>query len=182
MDSSSNPVLTGTQVKLWPYVRGYYPRDVLYGLWSAIEQAGDGARVFWGNSDPAPLRMDLPSFCEFVTKEGRTLILLTNLDGTAMLGCAWFEDVFPKRRAFGSIYLVPESRGKVAVEAVRLVTDYACQVLDVNEIWAVTPWREAGQLICAAGYQRVATLPGFAWVDEQSQDVGVYKKVRATHG
>lgn len=170
--------LIGTQVRVWPYLReAGYPRDILGRLWTVIEQAGDGPRAFWGLPGPNAQKMDLPAFCAFFSHPEKVVLFVTSLDGEDLWGMVWFEELCG-HRAFGSTYMVPDARGAKALEAVQLACAYLHRTYDIEQIWALTPWKEAGQLIHRAGFTRMATLPEFAQVEGLRYDVGVYRKVR----
>ncbi len=174
----ANGTMTGEYVKLWPYLTGVYSRDILGRLWQMIEQHGDGPRLFWGNAAPLDVRMDLPAFCAFFSTDTRALLFITQPDGEAIIGCAWWEEIIPGHQAFGSIYLIPSYRGRAALEAINLGTQWAFDQFDLRQVWAVTPWPAAAALITRAGYERMATLPDFARVTDEVHDVGVFRKVR----
>ena len=170
--------LEGERVKLWPYMAGVYSRDLLGRLWRVIETHGDGARLFWGNANPPDIRMDLPAFCAFFSSDSRALLLITNPDGSEIIGCTWWDDIVPGHHAFGSLYMVPAYRGRPSLEATRLSAQWAFSHYACRQLWALTPWPEVASMITHAGFSRVATLPAFALWQGQTHDVGVFRKVR----
>ena len=175
---TTNLCLTGEHVKLWPYMAGVYPRGILGQLWSILETDGIIPHLFWGNQNPPATKMDLPNFCEFVTKLDRQLLFVTTPDGNTMLGCTWWDDIIYGHHAFGSLGMIQSVRGKAALEACRLSSQWAFNQYACKRVWAVTPWKDAASLISGAGYLRVATLPEFAFYDGQPHDVGVYRLPR----
>lgn len=171
-------LLTGELVKLWPYLSGVYSRDILGRLWRIIETEGDGPRLFWGNTAPIEVRMDLPSFCAFFSTDARQLLFITTPDGSEIIGCTWWDDIVHGHHAFGSLYMIPGYRGKASLEATRLSTDWAFEHFQCQRLWALTPWPEVASMITQAGFVRVATLPEFAISNGETHDVGVFRKVR----
>ena len=169
-------------VKLWPYIRGVYSKDVLYRLWRVVEESGAGPSLCWGQHDPEPMRHDLPSFVRFAEDPGRHLFLLTNDDGKEIVGCLWFDDIIPNYRCFGSIFMRPSHRGDESLEAMRLGLAYAFGPLHMQQVWGITPWNAAKQLCLAVGFAEVAVLPGFAWVHGRPQDVTVLRLIKETYG
>lgn len=180
--SSALDQLIGTQVRLWPYLKGVYARDIVGQVWLTIERSGDHGRLWWGFQNP-PLshRMDLAAFAAFMSDPDRVVLIVTSPDSEQIFGIIWYDDIQP-HRCFGSIYMIPEARGKLALEACRMGAAYAHRDLKVEQIWAMTPWAEAGRLVLESGFQRIATLPDYAELDGIRHDVHVYRKVRTAHG
>lgn len=176
--SAVDGTMTGEYVKLWPYPTSAYSRNLLGRVWQLIETHGEGERLFWGNAAPPDMRMDLPAFCAFFSADTRAPLFITTPDGEELIGCAWWEEIIPGHQACGSVYLIPAHRGRAALEAVQLGTQWAFERFGLRQVWAVTPWPAAAALITRAGYQRVATLPEFARTDDGVHDVGVFRKVR----
>lgn len=175
MISTDTDHLVGTSVRLWPYVRGYYARDTMYRLWKTIEDAQAGPQLFWGSQDRQEIHGDLVMFCRFFDDASRHLVILTNLDGSAIIGCIWFDELIPEYRAFGSIFLVPDSRGKQSQEAIQLGIRYGFETFQLRSIWGLTPWPAAVRLCHQAGFETVAVLPGFTKLDGICRDVTVLR-------
>lgn len=177
---SSPDLLTGQTVRLWPYVRGLYSRDVLYRLWRLIEDAHASGRLFWASTEPVEQRGDLSFFIKFVETPERLLVLLTSLDSSEIVGCVWFDDIVPHYRCFGSIFIRPESRGVASQEAMRLCLHYAFHLLHIKSVWGITPWADARALCLKSGFRVVATLPAFALIEGASHDVSVLRIEKET--
>lgn len=176
--ASSSPKLEGTLVRLWPYQRGAFARDVLYHLWRMVEDNHAGPRLFWGHHSHPLLHSDLTAFCEFFDAyqhPDRLLLIVQDIASDAIAGFMWFDDVIPNHRAFGSIFMDPRFRGDASREAVTIFTEYGVGVLGLNSVWGLTPWPEACRLIERCGYQRIATLPDFGLVQEKPVTVFVYR-------
>ncbi len=170
--------LVGQHVRLWPSVPGWCPRDTLYRLWAAIEQAKAGPQLFWGRQD-ASIHTDLTAFVKFMNDPGRQLVLVTDRLGRELAGCVWFDDVIPGYRCFESIFITPAYWGESSLETLQLVFRYAFDELGVQQVWAATPWQSAKRLGLRAGFTVEAVLRGFALVSGRPRDVTFLKMERA---
>ena len=170
--------LTGERVKLWPYARGIYARDILYRLWRVVEDHEAASKMFCGSQDEDILKGDLVSFVKYFDDPGRYLLIVTDLTGDDIAGCIWFDDLMPKFRAFGSVFMRQKYGGEGSMEAVRMALGYAYTVLEVESVWGVTPWRTAKQLCTRCGFEDVALLPAFARVNGLCHDVTILRHRR----
>lgn len=183
MTADSVEHLMSTHVRIWPYVRGCYGRDILYRLWRMIEDSGDGRSLFWGSHDDPLIHGDLVAFVKFCEDPQRILLMITTRDGSDLAGLAWFDDVVPTLRAFGSIYIAPSHRGPFSEEAARLCLTYAFDLLNVESIWGITPWRAAVALCDRCGFERVTVLPAFTKFNDTVSDVTVLRLTKESfHG
>jgi RimJ/RimL family protein N-acetyltransferase len=170
-------ILTGKLVRLWPYQRGAYARDAIYALWRMVENSKAGHKLFWGSHDPDAIHSDLTAFCEFfdpIRNPGRLLLMVQTIETNTLAGLIWFDDIIPKFRAFGSIFILPQYRGEASREAVHVALRFAFEVQEWQSVWGVTPWPEAAKLIEKAGFERLAILPNFALVQGQPKSVFIY--------
>lgn len=169
----------GTQVRLWPYLRGAYAKDLLYRLWVLVEQADAFHQLFWGLHEPEARHGDLEHFCRFFGEDsGRQLFIVESTTKDEIAGFLWLDDVVPAHRAMGSVFMAKDYRGKAASEAVRLFCDYAFTNLGLQSIWGVTPWPQAASLISGVGFERIAVLPAFAVVQGVSHDVRIFRLMK----
>ncbi len=169
-------------MQILPYARGVYGRDTLYPIWLMIEEANAADGLFWGNHDLPQHKGDLVSFVKYFDDPNRYLLMIVTTDGSDLIGCVWFDDVVPKYRCFGSIFIKPQYRGELSREAVELCCNYAFDMLQIDSIWGVTPWERARNLCLRCGFDNVTTLPEFTLIDDKPHDVYVVKKVRTEHG
>ena len=169
----------GTQVRLLPYLRGAYPKDVLYRLWALVQQADAFHQLFWGLHVDEGKHGDLEHFCRFFGEDtGRHLFIVQSVNTDEIAGFLWLDDVIPETRGIGSVFMAPGYRGRAAQEAVRLFCDYSFHELGLQAIWGVTPWPQAASLISEVGFERMAFLPAFAKVQGIMQDVRIFRLLK----
>jgi RimJ/RimL family protein N-acetyltransferase len=180
-DLPANPLdrYIGQQVRLWPYLRGSYPKDTLYRLWSVVQQANAFHHLFWGLHIDEAKHGDVEHFCRYFGEDsGRQLFIVQSMIKDEIAGFLWLDDLVPQVRAIGSIFMSPSYRGKPAIEAVRLFCDYSFTEIGMQAIWGVTPWPEAARLIMEVGFERIALLPAFASVQGIAHDVRIFRLVK----
>lgn len=184
MSPDLSTLLTGTQVQLWPYSRGLYPRDTLHTLWRMVEAGGGAAQVFHsqlgGESDPYPWQGDLTEFVNYFNEPGRRILLMA-MRGEALVGLCWFDDIVPGFRAAYNLFFRRRAYGLVAHEATALALRYGFDVLGVQSIWGYTPWRAAVEHGLRHGFSVVATLPGFARVNGKPTDITMLRITKEEH-
>lgn len=169
----------GQQVRLWPYLRGAYTKDVLYRLWLLVAKAEGFHQLFWGLHETESRHGDLEHFCRYFSEEsGRQLFIMEAVQKDEIAGFLWLDEVVPSYRGIGSIFMSPAYRGKAATEAVRLFCDYIFTYVELQSIWGVTPWPQAARIITEVGFERVAVLPQFALVQGISYDVRIFRLLR----
>jgi RimJ/RimL family protein N-acetyltransferase len=171
-----------TTIRLWPYQRGLYARDVLYLVWRMLEDAQAQDQLFWGVHDAPEIKGDLVACVRFFDDPGRHLVLVSTADHTDWVGCAWFDDLVPGYRCFGSIFVKPQYRGTHSREVLQQCCAYAFATLGIEQIWGVTPWPLARNLCLRSGFEEVAILPGFTKLNGELRDAYIVRKVRETHG
>jgi len=168
--------LVGTRIRLWPYVRGVYGRDTLYRLWCVIEEAQAGPLLFWASQDQPEIHSDLVAFVKFFDDPTRLLQVVTNIDSTEIIGCIWFDEIVPRYRAFGSMFIVPKFQGGTySREAMDMGLRYAFEILELKQVWGATPWLPARRLCLRSGFEVVAMLPGFTLVNGVPVDVTILR-------
>jgi RimJ/RimL family protein N-acetyltransferase len=163
-------------VRLLPYVRGAYPKDLLYRLWSLVAKDDAFHQLFWGLHLEESKHGDLEHFCRYFAEDsGRMLFVVQSVNKDEIAGFIWLDDVIPGFRGLGSVCMAQAYRGKSALEAVRLFCDYSFHELGLQTIWGVTPWPAASGLITHAGFERMAELPEFALVQGKTLDVRIFR-------
>ncbi|MBI3937143.1 MAG: GNAT family N-acetyltransferase [Betaproteobacteria bacterium] len=170
--------LVGEHVRLWPYVRGYFPRHALYVLWQMMEAERAAPLLFYGR----PGRADLPEATQgdlvdfircFEPQEGRrALLLVQGLRSGETEGMVWFDDFTPHRCAINMFYR-RRAWGTVAREGSRLACGYAFENFGVKSIWGYSPFPLAVRHAEAIGFRILAVLPRYAWVNGKAQDMSV---------
>jgi hypothetical protein len=97
--------LTGQHVRLYPYQRGAFPREVLYACWRAVEDEGAAPRLFYAQlcADEAH-RGDLPEFIAYMTDPKRLVYIAQRLKDDSLAGLVWFDDIVPGYRAAANIF------------------------------------------------------------------------------
>lgn len=169
----------GEQVRLWPYARGVYARDVLYRLWLMVEESKDMGNLFWGSQDPEAIRGDLPSFCKFFDDPNRVLIVVATPDGSDLIGFLFFDDFVTDYRCFGSVYIKPDYRGTETREAITMSCDLIFNKFHLEAIWGATLSKAAVLACRMVGFEQMATLPEFTRVDGQVRDAYIVRKLRS---
>ena len=159
-------ILTGKQVQLWPWSRGYYPRDVLFYLWRMMEQEQMTNTVFYSQTStteqtPVSTHMDLIEFVHFFSdaQHCRLLIIPQHIASGEMIGFIWFDNVILGQTATGNIFYRRKFWGDVGQEATRLALKYAFEALHVKKVWGQSPWRAATAHIERAGFFKVCDVP-----------------------
>lgn len=156
--------LAGTHVRLWPYARGWYPRDILYRCWLVMERDGATARVFHSSVSPPDIpysqQGDLTEFVTLLADPRRVVLIVQAAATDDILGLIWFDDLIPQHRALCNIFMCKAAYGPAAEEASTLAAAYAFEHLQVPTLWAFTPWPVAVAHAKSIGFQVLAQLPG----------------------
>lgn len=150
----------------------------MYTIWRMVEEAKAAPQLFWGSQDPDAIKGDLTAIVKFFDDPNRVLVMLATEDQQDLIGFLWFDDFIPGLRCFGSVFIKPKYRGKVGNAGIVQACQYVFDVLDVQTIWGITPWREARAAVMACGFQPVAVLKGFIKVGDEVLDAHVVKKER----
>lgn len=167
-------------VRLWPYVRGAWSRDLLARLWDAIERQGAAPKLFYAQTCTEPTqRGDLAEFCAYFTDPRRTLLIAESTTRPGdLVGLFWFDDLVPGYRASGNVFYRRRYWGPVARSASRLGLAYGFTTLALQMIWAYTPWPEAASHCEAVGMRPMATLDRFILIDGRPTDVRVFRMTK----
>jgi hypothetical protein len=164
-------MLESAHIRLLPYMRGAYGRDVLYGLWCLVEQDGAAARLFYAQAcTDETTRGDLVEFVTYFSSPERHLLIVTEKADTAILGLVWFDRVAGQEHALLGLWYRRKTT-RLAREGTALACRYALHVLGYARLCGFTPWRTAVQHVLAIGWQQVATLPHFITIAGTPHDV-----------
>ena len=168
--------LTGKHVRLWPYAPGYYSRDLVYRLWRIVEDEKAIPLTFWGrftvlSETPIETRGDLMDFARILATTNGVLLIVTETQTDALAGFIWFEEIVPKYKAVAGIFMRQKYWGDPATEAGRLGERYAFETLDLQSLWAITPWQAAINYCKRIGFKPIALLPDFALINGRERDV-----------
>lgn len=178
-------LVTGEHVRLWPYIRGAYPRETPYRLWQLIESEQAGQRLFW--VDAQGLRAntvgDLHDFMAFASQERRLILMAESLANPGDLaGLFWFDDITEGFKAGAGVCYRRRYWGAPAREASRLALRYGFAAWGLEAIYAFTPWRIAKKHAEACGMATVATLPRFIKLGDVFHDLYVCRITREEAG
>ena len=173
--SELSSLLTGSQVRLWPYSPASYPPDTLVELWRLLQAERAQTKVFWSRahqvySDPAPLAW----FMGFM--QSVILMLPQDLESGALMGFCWFDDIVHQHRAAQNIFYARRFWGSRAQEASTLCARYGHEVMGWPTLWGLTPWPLAVRHAEVVGFRYVATLEDYAFIEGKSHDVHVVRK------
>lgn len=171
--------LTGLHVRLYPYVRGAFPRELLYALWRAVEDEGASRLLFYAQPvTEEAQRGDLQEFVSYLTDPKRVLYVAQSLKDDSLAGMVWFDDIQPGYRAAANVFFRRRAWGAPALEGSRLALAAAFDTLGLESIWAYTPWLHAVRHAKRAGMMPVALLPGFVRIDGAARDIHVLRLKR----
>lgn len=179
-------LLTGQDVKLFPYMRGHFPPETLATLWALMRQQGAIERIFFGPSatqtTPFPIRGDLVDFIKAFDPERPVdrwlLIVQSQKHPEDIAGMVWFDDHIPKHRVAGSVFYRRKYWGRPAEEATRLAIRWAFAQLEVKGVWAYSPWRTGQRHALRVGMTHIATLPGYVMLGDKPGDLAMYRVTR----
>lgn len=154
----------GLICSVWPYLRGHFGRDFLYHLWCLIEAEKDWPSIFWEykpSDTPISQHGDVVEwvhYMESLLDPKSLLIVQDNLSGQ-IAGLIWFNRQKPES-AFGSIWISKKFRGQqLPREAVRLGLEYAFYARGWKQVFAITPWPIARNLLKRCGWSELAAVP-----------------------
>lgn len=175
-DNNGLDRLTGKQVRLWPYASGYYARDLVYRLWRIVEDEKAIPLIFWARfavsrETPVETRGDLIDFARILGTTNGVLLIVTEIQTDALAGFIWFEQIVPKYKAMAGIFMRQKYWGDPAIEAGRLAERYAFETLDLQALWAETPWQSAVNYCQRIGFKLMAVLPDFTLINGKEHDV-----------
>jgi len=171
---SSPDLLTGTTVRLWPYVPGVYGRDALYRVWRLMEDDGATKQAFW---DEAYLETggDLASFVQAFSATNKLLLMIERRDTKALCGAFWVTQMVPGHQAFVGMWMQKGSRGRYSKEAARLALTYTFSTGQFRQLWALTPWSSAYALCLRMGFMPTALLDEFCHWQNDYKNVWVLR-------
>lgn len=174
---SSPDLLTGTTVRLWPYVPGVYGRDALYRVWRLMEDDGATKQAFW---DEAYLETgaDLASFVQAFSATNKMLLMIERRDTGRLCGCFWVTQMTLGHQAFVGMWMQKASRGKLSVESAMYALRYTFNAGAFRQLWALTPWTPASTLCLKTGFERIASLLNFCRWDDGYKTVRLYRLTR----
>lgn len=179
--------LTGKHVRLWPYSRGYYPRDMVWRIWSMVERERAVKTLFWGrffggNDLPVDPRGDLQDFVEiFSAKSNAILIIVTDAVKDEMAGVIWFDDIIPKYRATANIFMRQKYWGAAALEAGHLALRYLFGNFDIQYVWCFTPWKAAKVYAGSLGFKMKAVFDDYTIIEGKERDIFVLRLSRGEY-
>ena len=167
-------------MRVLPYVRGYYPRDTAYRLWSLMEAEGAASKLFFSGVPHGTDVNCLGDLTQFVQSLAtRETLVMQHLESGEIAGLFWYEDFIPSHRALVSIFVRRRFWGEVAKEIADLGLRYGFEVFQLKHIWALTAWPTSASIAERCGMTLVATLEDYV-LDEQGEprDVKLYRKRR----
>ena len=162
--------LQGKHVRMWPYSRGEFPRDVLYRLWRATEGLED--LIFFGSDDDNmssyKRRGDLTEFMIYMAEPTRFVLIAEVKDEIA--GAFWIDQVKPRFSGAASYFYRRKFWGHAAREASSIGCRYGFEILELEQLWGMTPWMTSIKHARVQGAKLIATLPGFYLIDGLPHD------------
>ena len=170
---------TAKAVRIWPYEPGAYGRDTLYRVWKLMEDDQATRACFW---DEANLETgaDLASFIQaFEGVTSKQLLMIERCDTGLLCGCFWVTQIQPNHQAFVSMWMHSDARGPMSGVAAHMALNYTFTRWNLGQVFAMTPWANAGALCRMMGFSRTAVLPDFCkWTDGKFLPVSIYRLVR----
>ncbi len=159
-------ILTGDLVKLWPFARGYYRRDLYYLLWRMMEDERMTDTIFYryttaANPTPIDTHMDLTEFVQYFSLAIATRLLLipTYKETGEMIGFSWYDDVVLGESATGNMFYRKKFWGEVAREATELALRYGFGILQLKKVWAYSPWLASVKHRARLGFTEITEIP-----------------------
>lgn len=148
-------LLQGDLVRVWPYARGFYPRDTLYKVWATIEAEDGHRRLFYDQEcEQESERGDLETFCAMVQTVNLFLIEYQDAIGAIL----WIKSM-PHRQGAISVWSSKACLGRPIREAALMVCYYAQECLALEHLWAYTPWTHAEKIARDCGFKPIGMLP-----------------------
>lgn len=177
----ANALLTGEHVRLWPYIRGVWPRETPFKLWQMVEQEQASQRLFW--VDAVGMRAntvgDLHEFLAFLGTDRRLVLMAESLAHPGDLaGLFWFDDITEGHKAGAGVCYRRRYWGAPAREASRLALQYGFAAWDLEAIYAYTPFPVAQKHAEACGMTTIAELPRFIKFGEKYHTLYICRVLR----
>jgi RimJ/RimL family protein N-acetyltransferase len=171
----------GQYVRLWPYTPGVFGvRDLLYRVWKLMEEDGATALAFWDETGFSTSG-DLNSFVRaFDGAPGKVLILVEriDIDPPQLCGAIWLTNLVYGHQGFVSMWMTKDTRGAIAKDAATLVLPSLFTLFNLQQLWAVTPWANAGAMCRRVGFKRWCLLPSYCQWEGHPKDVQLYRLTR----
>ena len=180
--------LESEHLQCYPYARGYYNRrDLLHGIWAAIENAGDWDKILWDRTQtdtPISTHGDLVDWVNFVHSghDPKVLLIFQDKASGELAGIVWFHRI-EHGEAAACIWVVPKFRRSVYPrEMVDVGRQYAFYAMGWTKVWAMTPWSNARNLSKRCGFKDVITLPKMYRVNGEPGDVYILAMEEQDYG
>lgn len=174
--------LDGKLIKVWPYSRGFLPRDILFTAWKTMEKDDLMRFVFHGQNDPTnrPIsqRGDLVEFMKYFSEETRALLIIQRKDNEQIGGLMWLDEIIKGFRAVGALCFAKNTRREFVDEATKICFDYSFEVFNLKALFGFTPWGPATDYALRSGMTQVALVPEFALVNNKPTDIAIVKITR----
>lgn len=179
--------LTGQLVRVWPYARGMYARDMLYHCWALMENEGMAKKIFHSSFHPPECdvdwRGDLTEFVTYFSQPTRLLQICQHAQTQELAGMIWFEEIVAQCRASCGIIFAKKFWGPLTKEASRICMDYAFYALDIPALYSFTPWPEAKRHAQQIGFEYLTSIPEMVLWEEQRLPMHVLRAKReGAHG
>lgn len=186
--SEAAEILQGQHVIVWPFAPGFYARDMLYRLWSIVEQDGEIDKLLHGafalpSHDIVDCRGDLVTFVQTLAKPDVFLLVAQTRAKDEIAAFFWLDSFAAvNHRAHANVYVRKQFRGVEGLEASRIALRYCHEIIQVKNIWMQTPWTGAVAYGVRIGFERVATLPGFYLINGEEYDSHILVSRRTDNG
>lgn len=174
--SEAAEILQGQHVIVWPFAPGFYARDMLYRLWSIVEQDGEMDKLLHNSfalpsHDIVDCRGDLVSFIQQLSRPDIFLLVAQDRERDEIAAFFWLDSFAAiNHRAHANVYVRKEFRGVAGLEASRIALRYCHEIIQVKNIWIQTPWEGAIAYAVRIGFERVARLPRFHLINGEEYD------------
>ncbi len=168
--------LKGDLVSLWPYVHGYYARDLPYQIWALMEKDDATKYVFYeyqNGATPVPIKGDLASFMAYVSDPQKIILVVQDNETAEIAGMIWFDTFIPRYRCNSGFWMRRRFWGHRTREACRIALDYVFNNIGVQAVWGFTPWLTSVKTTNALGFTYVCSLPDYALLDGKPADIHI---------
>ena len=172
-------ILTGEHVRIHPWARGCYARDMLYFLWKMMENEGMTNTVFYERTStedkmPISTEMDLIEFCHYFSSVSNRLLLIPqHIETQEVMGFAWYDGVILGVSGKGSMFYRKKFWGEMAKEASTLCLKYGFEILGFQKVWGLSPWQASVKHRARLGFKEVAEVPD-AFQDAKGKSRSMY--------
>ena len=174
--------LDGKLIKVWPYSRGYYQRDILYHAWQVMDKEDLLQFIFHGQAEPVgkPIKQrgDLIEFIKYFTDNSRALLIIQRKDTDKIGGLMWLDDIIQGFRACGNLCFAKDCRKEFVQEATQICFDYSFKVFGLKSLFGFTPWGPATEYALRSGMTQVARVPEFQMINDVPTDIAIVRITR----